>query len=325
MSLITRCPACATTFIVVPDQLRISDGWVRCGRCGEVFDAPVNMFNASDSGVAFLPPSLMPTDSPEPTAEINKSSDALSETVMDAQWWKNQPSLDMSVPVTDATSDSEESNHSTSASTETVVTDGVEARIMTFRATTEECIPEDPVTSSPAFMPGFLKTKAPSALLQPKARIWLMVLAVLTFAALFLQITLHERDLIAVRQPTFKPLLASVCRFAGCEVSEPRQITSITVDGASFSREPSGDGYRLYFSLRNSAAMALKMPAVELTLLDSQERPVLRRVLLPSDFGAPAVLPPHAERTASLSLVLSGVEVATLPPLAGYHVDPFYP
>ena len=33
MSLITGCPACGTMFKVVPDQLKISDGWVRCGHC----------------------------------------------------------------------------------------------------------------------------------------------------------------------------------------------------------------------------------------------------------------------------------------------------
>ena len=38
MSLATRCPECGTTFKVVRDQLRISDGWVRCGRCSHVFD-----------------------------------------------------------------------------------------------------------------------------------------------------------------------------------------------------------------------------------------------------------------------------------------------
>lgn len=39
MSLITQCPACSTMFRVVPDQLRLSEGWVRCGQCDEVFDA----------------------------------------------------------------------------------------------------------------------------------------------------------------------------------------------------------------------------------------------------------------------------------------------
>ncbi|WP_311222002.1 MULTISPECIES: DUF3426 domain-containing protein [unclassified Acidovorax] len=43
MSQITRCPACATTFKVVADQLRISDGWVRCGQCKEVFHAASNL------------------------------------------------------------------------------------------------------------------------------------------------------------------------------------------------------------------------------------------------------------------------------------------
>lgn len=39
MSQVTRCPACGTRFKVVADQLRISQGWVRCGVCHEVFDA----------------------------------------------------------------------------------------------------------------------------------------------------------------------------------------------------------------------------------------------------------------------------------------------
>ena len=43
MSMITGCPACGTMFRVVPDQLKISDGWVRCGHCGEVFDASAQL------------------------------------------------------------------------------------------------------------------------------------------------------------------------------------------------------------------------------------------------------------------------------------------
>ena len=43
MSQNTRCPSCATLFKVVADQLRISDGWVRCGQCQQIFDAAANM------------------------------------------------------------------------------------------------------------------------------------------------------------------------------------------------------------------------------------------------------------------------------------------
>ena len=60
MSLITRCPACATMFKVVPDQLRISAGWVRCGHCQEVFDAAAYMLPYSESVRLQAPPPPAP-------------------------------------------------------------------------------------------------------------------------------------------------------------------------------------------------------------------------------------------------------------------------
>ena len=45
MSLATRCTACGTVFRIVEDQLRVSDGWVRCGRCAEIFDARELLFD----------------------------------------------------------------------------------------------------------------------------------------------------------------------------------------------------------------------------------------------------------------------------------------
>jgi predicted Zn finger-like uncharacterized protein len=38
MSLVTRCPSCATAFRVLPGQLAVRSGHVRCGKCGAVFD-----------------------------------------------------------------------------------------------------------------------------------------------------------------------------------------------------------------------------------------------------------------------------------------------
>ncbi|WP_428140949.1 DUF3426 domain-containing protein [Delftia acidovorans] len=62
MSQVTRCPACGTRFKVVADQLRISQGWVRCGVCHEVFDAsedlqplPTAPVNAAGTLVAGTP------------------------------------------------------------------------------------------------------------------------------------------------------------------------------------------------------------------------------------------------------------------------------
>ena len=45
MSLATRCTSCGTVFRVVQDQLKVSEGWVRCGRCNEVFNAIEGLFD----------------------------------------------------------------------------------------------------------------------------------------------------------------------------------------------------------------------------------------------------------------------------------------
>lgn len=73
MSFITRCPACATAFKVVPDQLKISDGWVRCGHCRQVFDATLHLqpwwprpIEPAAPPSPPPPPALEPPPGPEP-------------------------------------------------------------------------------------------------------------------------------------------------------------------------------------------------------------------------------------------------------------------
>src|SRR5690349_25093321 len=53
MSLATRCPSCGTIFRVVQDQLKVSEGWVRCGQCHEVFHGIESLFDL-DSDPAFV-------------------------------------------------------------------------------------------------------------------------------------------------------------------------------------------------------------------------------------------------------------------------------
>jgi predicted Zn finger-like uncharacterized protein len=68
MTLATRCSACGTSFRVVQDQLKVSGGWVRCGRCNEVFNALESLYEieaqAGQSGAAVAPPKPPPPESP---------------------------------------------------------------------------------------------------------------------------------------------------------------------------------------------------------------------------------------------------------------------
>ena len=57
-SMLTRCPACTTSFRVTPDQLKARGGKVRCGKCQTVF-------NALDSLVDTPPPAAAPATAPQ--------------------------------------------------------------------------------------------------------------------------------------------------------------------------------------------------------------------------------------------------------------------
>ena len=151
------------------------------------------------------------------------------------------------------------------------------------------------------------------------------VLAVVTFAllgGLVLQIGLHERNRLASLYPALKPWLVQLCEVAQCKVEVPRQIDSIVIDNSSFTRLR-GDLFRLGFVVRNTSGAAVAAPAVELTLTDTQEKPVIRRVLQPAELGASAVLAPRGEWSASLNLgVSAGADNARV---AGYRLLAFYP
>ncbi|SSW70280.1 DUF3426 domain-containing protein [Achromobacter agilis] len=55
MALTTRCPQCGTSFKVVPDQLRVRNGLVRCGACSTVFDGRACLLPESGAAASHLP------------------------------------------------------------------------------------------------------------------------------------------------------------------------------------------------------------------------------------------------------------------------------
>ncbi|QNK71271.1 zinc-ribbon and DUF3426 domain-containing protein [Variovorax sp. PAMC26660] len=474
MSLVTRCPACTTTFKVVRDQLRISDGWVRCGRCSHVFDATLDLHEAPDGAPAsasppmqggYMPglveparearaePFVAPAPPPLPLPELAQPQPEAPQAVEDADFFDDEPeqqqrvqaetSLPASVPAPDvgpaaspspelplssfsfppefslslpehgiaadepwsdldasepawrppATSlppfpnidlnlaapppslpppapplpvaprikaralverasddgegEQEEKDHDQVQMQKALRRARIKsAKIARAKARDERAAAQAPASvvavesepdfslSSPFEAPeGHPFAEEDDAVERPRG-FWqrkgvrgvLILLAVLAILLLVVQVIRHERDGIAARQPSLRPALATLCQYTGCELAALRQIGDIVIEGAAFAREKSGgNDYRLSFTLRNSATVPLAMPAIELSLLDMQERAVVRRVLMPADYGASAVLAARADRAASLPLTLSATEAAALPPIAGYRVEAFYP
>jgi predicted Zn finger-like uncharacterized protein len=79
MSMVTSCPACATTFRVVQEQLKARQGKVRCGKCTEVFDAFKTLASYPDEAL------------PEPTAP--RASE--SHVTRDPEFMRMQSALDI--------------------------------------------------------------------------------------------------------------------------------------------------------------------------------------------------------------------------------------
>lgn len=62
MTWIVRCPECGTIFKLVPDQLKIAQGWLRCGQCQHAFDS-------TGLVVAWPEASLMERETADPVGE----------------------------------------------------------------------------------------------------------------------------------------------------------------------------------------------------------------------------------------------------------------
>lgn len=281
MSLITRCPACETMFKVVPDQLRISAGWVRCGQCEEVFDASAHLQDGQ----------IEPVAAEQAGPEVPAPAPAATE-----------PHIDVDIEIGD---------ENEGAVLDADVPAAIEAPAwMAERASAPEV----------SFM---REQKSASFWHRPLVRASLVLVCLVLLAGLAVQVIVHERDRIAAIEPKSRPVLRALCSVMRCAVLPLRQIESIVIDSSSFNKIR-GDAYRLDFTLKNTAPTGLALPAIELSLTDSQDQPVMRRVFLPSEFGATSdVLNAGSESNGSLALSVKANGNADR--IAGYRVLAFYP
>lgn len=338
MSLITRCPACATLFKVVPDQLRISEGWVRCGQCDEVFDANVHL--QADVLVAETP------SAPVVDTFGTSLANALEEDEGTAQATNPdsfEPSLSSELPETpEPDAFFQASPHQLASLSEHLEPSGFGEESLAHTPDAARSPPgaklhtqlETPRYSQADrsahrvdedFQPSFMASDAKSRSLwrRPWARAGLAVAAVLLGLLLLVQVVVHERNRIAAMEPSLHPLLTSMCGVYGCTISPLHQIESVVIDSSSFAKVRT-EMYRLSFTFKNTAPIALATPALELTLTDSQDQPVLRRVLVPSDFGGhQTTISPEGDLTVSMPMAIK--LAAPTERISGYRLLAFYP
>jgi predicted Zn finger-like uncharacterized protein len=350
MSLITRCSACGTMFKVVADQLKVSEGWVRCGHCSEVFDAAAHLqpftpdlpAPASPAGVApsgtaeslaaldmlFAPdPGLLPGKEEAKEAKAPTSTPFVSEVQVPLP-------ADLAADVFAFSVNPEPAEYAAGFPT-------THEERLRLRSDEQHFDGSETPQENPAEQVSFVRDARRAAFWRrPLMQLVRVSGALVLLAVLLLQIAVFQRSTLAVMQPWTNPGLQALCRVLNCEISPPQQIESIVIDSSSFIKL-ANDAYRLKVVLRNTDTIELAMPALELTLTDSQDHATVRRVLTPAELGASAgTLAAGAEFSGVLALTVqnsvAAVSTTAAPSapnpqtdrplrIAGYRILVFYP
>lgn len=338
-------------FKVVPDQLRISDGWVRCGQCDEVFDANANLSSDRESAPEVLNPQA---------PQVSQQDEAWASSLRFAtdSHATDQRPVDVAFEADDAVvvrsveslpGDAPDAYAAGAAEIDFTEPESSLDPLLDLRPGHGRDEPgialaASPVASKPSadveprYAQVQVKTVEPAEL--PKlsfmrqargANVWqrtsvrvlLSLIAVFLVAALALQLVVHARDRIAATAPGSKAALIAVCAWLDCKLQPVRQIESVVIDSSTFTKLRA-DVYRLNFTLKSTAAITLAVPALELTLTDMQDQAVVRRVVLATEMGTDKeTLEAGAELSAAIPIYVKSSGGAER--ISGYRLLAFYP
>ena len=182
--------------------------------------------------------------------------------------------------------------------------------------------PPAPAAPAPGPLPRFMEESRTS-----RAALWTWgLLALAALAALSWQAAWRYRVELAAVAPQSHAVLAAGCKVLGCRLELPRRPELMSIDSSDLQADPRQDGLIVLNAvIRNRARFAQDYPALELTLTDAADRPVLRKVLAPRDYLA-------AEDRSAAGGIPAGTDTALRifldagrTPATGYRLYLFYP
>jgi len=268
---------------VTAADLRVGQGYVRCGRCSNVFNALLTLseepaVTAPDASVAAPP--ISPLRDAAPELESLSADD------------------DLLVPTTDGTEVTETDTTGT-GTFETIVLEG-DAILQT-----EELVPQEEIehelslfkdaaasADTDVFVSGELSKEfgVPEPA-QPRAsQPWLWALgAVLLLALLGAQAINHWRNELATQPGWYGPMSQMYARL-GIALNPAWDLNAYDLRQQGATGDGASGDIRVRVSLANRGKRAQPMPIVRLTLLDRYGKRVAARDLQPSDYLTPTQL-----------------------------------
>lgn len=284
--MLTRCPHCQTAFRVTHEQLIPRQGRVRCGACYLVFSA-LDSLSDEPSGVAMPVVEVLP----------EQQGEVVPVAVVTAE---ESPQLPDPVP-----------NPWPFPAPE--------------RVAEPEPAPElEPETVKPAPIPEPEAWAEPEEQAPPRRWPWAIGIVVLLLLGAG-QLIYQFRVELAVLMPELRAPLMASCEALGCDMPYPRRPELMAIESSDLAP---ADNERLHLTanLRNRAPFAQAYPHLELTLTDTADAPMLRKVLAPADYLPVA----QSGRSAAFMATRDEVDVSLhfdtpgLSPV-GYRLYLFYP
>ncbi len=277
--MLTRCPACETTFRVSSEQLKARQGKVRCGECQAVFNALDSLVEEFVLNATSEDDKLTTEASAEATtaAATEAAADASPHAAPDQTDAVPQEltfAEDVSEPIADAEPAAEPTaepivEHMVAPTAES---DAILLPDAPSPPPEIERPPELPPTiglSDDALAaPSIQAFTAPSVSPPPATRTddtdhaardfladlhvtdthqgwsaWLWASGIIiAIALLLLQGLIHFRVDIATYAPTTRPLFVSVCSLLGCKVELPRKIEQLSIESSDLHPDPAHPG-----------------------------------------------------------------------------------
>lgn len=144
---------------------------------------------------------------------------------------------------------------------------------------------------------------------------------------LLLQSAVMFRTELVTRWPQLRPQLVMLCDLYGCNVGWPTRAELLAVVGTELQAVPGTDILELTAVVRNRASFRVALPAVEVTLTDTTNRTLARKVFAPVDYLASSGEPSSRISEglgAGSDYVVKIVFEARGLNAAGFVVYPFY-
>jgi predicted Zn finger-like uncharacterized protein len=267
MALATTCPQCKTSFKVVPDQLKLRRGLVRCGMCQHVFSGIDYISQVLPIATKEAIAKVAPVEVEEAEADLNTAF-FIPDTVL-------APNTKMMTEAFENRVNRESAELAKPPSSIKLREDDKLLRKGAPKSALFDQA-EEPELEAVNFFSGTEPRKGMKGF-SNRGDLLFAISGIALVGA---------RHSLAAHFPAMSPAIEGISSVVGLKVENPRLLDRLTIESFELQASINPNVYSLSAILRNDASHVVRWPALELSLTDNSGGTLLKKVLLPEEYLA---------------------------------------